>query len=168
MGILKPQLKNRWERVLIVIVPCVFLGGLMLVAGSGKLPGQAEFAADLLKSFWTPTIASLISHVLPWVEIVLGALLLLGVFPRIAAVLSLPLLAGFMANNVWAISQGEQFGQCGCLGIWEKILGAMTPFQALGLDIVLLCLALIIILFHPAGFLTFQWWFSKQKGEHSR
>ncbi|GAI31338.1 unnamed protein product, partial [marine sediment metagenome] len=46
--------------------------------------------------------------------------MLLGVFPRIAAALSLPLVAGFMANNAWALSQGmEQFPHCGeCFGIW--------------------------------------------------
>jgi uncharacterized membrane protein YphA (DoxX/SURF4 family) len=168
MIILKPQLKSRRENVLIVIVPCLFLGLVMLVSGSGKLPGQTEFIDALLGSFWTPTVANLIGHGLPWVEIILGALLLLGLFPRIAAVLSLPLLAGFMGNNVWAISQGKGFGQCGCFGVWESIFGAMTPFQALGLDITLLFLALIIILFHPAGFFNFRWWFTKRRGERSR
>jgi uncharacterized membrane protein YphA (DoxX/SURF4 family) len=141
---------------------------MLLVSGAGKLPGQAEFIDILLGSFWTPTIAFLIAHVLPWAEIILGALLLFGVFPRIAAVLSLPLLAGFMANNVWAISQGmEQFPQCGCFGILEEIFGAMTPLQALGMDIVLLFFALIIILFYPAPFLSFRSWFAKRKGEEN-
>jgi uncharacterized membrane protein YphA (DoxX/SURF4 family) len=168
MSILKPRLKSTRENAIIVIIPCLFLGLVMLVSGSGKLPGQTEFIDVLLRSFWTPTIAKLIGHGLPWVEIILGALLLLGVFPRIVATISLPLLAGFMANNIWAISQGREFGQCGCFGIWESIFGSMTPIQALGLDIILLFLALIVILFHPAGFLTFRWWFTKRKGENSR
>lgn len=167
MDFLKLQLKTRRQRVLIVIVPCVFLGLMLLVAGAGKLPGQTEFIDALLGSFWTPTVANLIGHGLPWVEVILGALLLLGVFPRITAAVSLPLIAGFMANNAWAISQGKEFGQCGCFGILEELFGAMTPWQAMGLDIVLIFFALIIILFHPAGFLTFQWWFTKRKGEQN-
>jgi len=83
-------------------------------------------------------------------------------------VLTLPLIAGFMTSNIWAISHGEVFESCGCFGIFAEIFGAMTPWQALGLDIILLFLALIIILFHPAGFLTFRWWFTKPKGERSR
>jgi len=168
MDLTGQQVKSRWQRVLITLVPCVFLGLVLLVAGSGKLPGQAEFIATLLKSFWTPTVANLIGYCLPWIEVILGVLLLVGVFPRIAAGLCLPLIAGFMANNSWALSQGmEQFPQCGqCFGIWEEFLGAISPLQALLLDIVLLCLALIILLFHPSGFLSFRPWFIKQKGEH--
>ena len=109
---------------------------------------------SLLQSFWTPPVAYFIGYCLPWVEVALGVLLLIGVFPRIAAGLSLPLTAGFMANNSWALSQGiEQFSQCAhCFGVWEELLGAISPLQALCLDIVLFCLAFIILLFYPGGF----------------
>jgi len=165
MGIVKQQVKSRWPRVLITLGPSVFLGLVLLVAGSGKLPGQTEFIDALLKSFWTPPVAYLIGYCLPWAEVILGVLLLLGVFPRIAAALCLPLIAGFIANNSWALSQGmEQFPQCGqCFGIWEELLGAISPLQALYLDIVLLCLALTILLLHPGDFLSFQPWFTKRK-----
>ena len=165
MGIVKQQVKSRWPRVLITLGPSVFLGLVLLVAGSGKLPGQTEFIDTLLKSFWTPPVAYLIGYCLPWAEVILGVLLLLGVFPRIAAALCLPLIAGFIANNSWALSRGmEQFPQCGqCFGIWEELLGAISPLQALCLDIVLLCSALIILLFHPTGLLSFQPWFTKRK-----
>jgi len=164
MGFTTPQLKNRRQRILIIIVPCILLGLVLLVSGAGKLPGQAEFVDVLLGSFWTPTIAFFISHVLPWIEVILGAVLLLGVFPRIAAVLSLPLIVGFMTNNIWAISQGKTFGSCGCWGIFEELFGGMTPVQALGMDIALLFLALTIVILHPAPFLSFQSWFAKRKG----
>ena len=164
---MKQQVRSRWQRVLITSGPSVFLGLVFLVAGSGKLPGQTEFIDTLLKSFWTPTVAYLIGYCLPWAEVILGVLLLLGVFPKIAAALCLPLTAGFIANNSWALSQGmEQFPQCGqCFGIWEELLGAISPLQALYLDIVLFCSALAIILFHPSNFFSFQPWFIKRKAE---
>jgi len=160
------KVKSGWQRALAVLGPSVFLGLVLLLAGSGKLPGQTEFIDALLKSFWTPPVAYFIGYCLPWVEVTLGVFLLLGVFPRIAAALCLPLTAGFMAHNSWALSQGiEQFPQCGqCFGIWEELLGAISPLQALCLDIVLFCLALIILLFHPGGFLSFRPWFIKPKG----
>ena len=149
----------------VILGSSIFLGLTLLVSGSGKLPGQAEFVDALLQSFWTPPVAYFIGYCLPWVEVALGVLLLIGVFPRIAAGLSLLLTAGFMANNSWALSQGvEQFPQCAqCFGIWEEWLGSISPLQALCLDVVLFCLALIILLLHPGGFLTFRPWFVKPK-----
>lgn len=162
---MKLQLKTGWQRNLVTFGPSIFLGLVLLVSGTGKVPGQTEFADVLFQSFWNPTMATLISSCLPWAEIILGALLLLGVFPRIAAALSLPLIAGFIANNSWALSQGMgQFPECGqCFGIWEKLLGALSPLQALCLDVVLLCLALSILLLHPSGFLSYKPWFTKRK-----
>jgi uncharacterized membrane protein YphA (DoxX/SURF4 family) len=144
----------------------LFLGLTLMVSGSGKLPGQAEFIDALLQSFWTPSVAYFIGYCLPWVEVALGVFLLIGLFPRIAAGLCLPLIAGFMANNSWALSQGiEQFPQCAyCFGIWEKWLGNISPLQALCLDVVLFCLALIVLSFHPGDFLDFRPWFIKRKG----
>jgi len=177
MGILKQPPKTRWQKILIIIVPCILLGLMLLVAGIGKLPGldkfgafpgQTEFISDLFGPFWTTTVAFFITDILPWIEVILGIALLLGIFPRIAAILSLPLLAGFMANNIWAISHGREFGSCGCWGIFESLFGNTTPVQALSLDIVLLFFAVIIILFNPFGFLTFRWWFSKEKKGEKR
>lgn len=149
----------------VILGSSLFLGLTLLVAGVGKLPGQAEFIDALLRSFWTPPVAYFIGYYLPWVEVTLGVFLLVGLFPRIAAGLCLPITAGFMANNSWALSRGiEQFPQCArCFGIWEEWLGSITPLQALGLDVVLFCLALIILLFHPGGFLSFRPWFIKRK-----
>jgi uncharacterized membrane protein YphA (DoxX/SURF4 family) len=178
MQMKRPQLKTRRQWILIIVVPCILLGLMLLVAGIGKLPwladilgefpGQTEFVDALLGPLWTSTTAFIISDILPWVEVILGLVLVLGIFPRIAAILCLPLIAGFMASNIWAISHGETFGSCGCFGVWEKLFGSMTPLQALGIDIVLLCFALIIILSHPAPFLSFQSWFAKRKGEQNR
>ena len=154
----------------VILGSSILLGLTLLVSGIGKLPGQAEFIDALLQSFWTPQVAYFIGYCLPWVEVALGLLLLIGVFPRIAAALSLPLTAGFIANNSWALSQGiEQFPECAyCFGIWEEWLGSISPLQALCFDVVLFCLALIILLLHPAGFLTFRPWFVKPKeGEKS-
>ena len=158
--------KRNLARGWITLAAGLLLGLTLLVSGSGKLPGQTEFIDVLLQSFWTPPIAFLTGYCLPWVEIILGVFLLVGSFPRIAAGLSLPLIAGFMANNSWALSQGvEQFPECGyCFGIWEEWLGAISPLQALYIDIVLFCLALIVFLFYPSGFLSFRPWFIKHKG----
>ena len=173
MHLMKQQLRTGWQRNLVTLGPSIFLGLTLLVSGSGKiliieeLPGQLEFIDVLLGPFYIPTMVYLIVHCLPWTEIALGALLLLGIFPRIAPALCLPLTAGFMASNSYALSQGmEQFPTCACcFGKWEGLLGAMSPLQALCFDIVLFCLALVILLFHPRGFLDSRPWFIKKKKE---
>jgi uncharacterized membrane protein YphA (DoxX/SURF4 family) len=149
----------------VTLLPIIFLAIILLVSGTGKLPGQTEFADVLLKSFWGPAMSYLVARVLPWAEVVLAAMLVLGIYTRIAAVLSLPLVAGFIANNAWAISQGvEEFPECGyCFGIFEKFMGSPSPLQSLYIDIALFCAALIIVFLHPRSFLSFRPWFIRKK-----
>jgi len=144
------------------MVCAILLGATLLVAGTGKLPGQAEFAEAMIGSFYTPQMATFIRRAVPWLEIVLGIALLLGIFPRFAALICLPLVAGFITNNVWAISQGiGKFAQCGdCFGVWERIFGYLTPTGALVVDVVLFLAALTVVIFYP-NFLKFRTWFSK-------
>jgi uncharacterized membrane protein YphA (DoxX/SURF4 family) len=167
----QPNLDSRWRWIVIIVIPCVLLGLMLLVAGIGKLPGltelgtfpgQTEFLDVIFGSFW-PTVAFFITDVLPWIEVILGLALVLGIYPRIAAVLSLPLTAAFMTSNIWAITHGEAFGSCGCWGVFESLFGDMTPIQSLGIDIALVFFAIIIILYFPAPFLRFQSWFRKRK-----
>jgi uncharacterized membrane protein YphA (DoxX/SURF4 family) len=169
----RPQFKRKWQWIVIIVIPCVLLGLMLLVAGIGKIPwfsdlgtfpGQTEFFDVIFGPLW-PTVAFFINNILPWVEAVLGLALVLGIFPRLAATLSLPLIAGFMTSNIWAISHGETFGDCGCFGFFSKLFGDTTPLQSLGIDIALLLFALIIILYFPAPYLSFQSWFRKRKGE---
>ncbi len=152
------------SRKVAVLVCAIFAGLVFLAAGIGKLPGQAEFAEILMGSFYAQWMASVISHVLPWLEILIGISLLLGVFPRIAALVSLPIIIGFITNNIWALSQGiGRFTRCGdCFGFWEDIFGAMTPLSALVIDILLLGASLTVALLYP-DFFKFRFWFSKVK-----
>jgi uncharacterized membrane protein YphA (DoxX/SURF4 family) len=170
---IKPKLDTRWRWIVIIVIPCVLLGLMMLVAGIGKLPGlselgtfpgQTEFFDVIFGPIW-PTVAFFINHILPWLEVVLGVALVLGIYPRIASIVTLPLIAGFMTSNLWAIAHGKAFGTCGCWGIFESLFTNTTPIQALIMDIVLLLFALIIIFWFPAPFLSFQSWFRKRKGE---
>jgi len=160
--------KGDWQKDLIALGPTTFLGLTLFISGMGKMleqtiPGQTEFADLLLKSFYTPAMAKFIAYVLPPGEIVLGLFLVFGIFPRISAALCIPLNIGFMANNILAISRGmEAFSSCGCFGVWEKLLGSVTPAQALVYDVVMLALAVIVVRFHPTGWRHFRPWLIKK------
>jgi len=152
------EARSKWQEYLITLGPRIFVGVFFVVSGIGKLPGQTEFIDVLMGSFWTPFMANLIGRCLPWAELVLGLVLLVGIFPRIAAALCIPLTLGFTVSNCAALAQGiTEFSTCGyCLGRFEELFGALSPVQALVIDILLLFCAIIILLFHPGRFREFR------------
>jgi TM2 domain-containing membrane protein YozV len=156
-------IKDGWRKTSVTIAPMLLLGLILLIAGIGKLllkqnvAGETEYFDVLFKFFWGPAMSNLIGTLLPWAELILGAALLACVLPRIAAILSLPLIAGFISSNAYAISQGvTEFPECGyCFGVLEKFF-AFTPVQSLSIDIVMFLAALIIIFFHPDGLFSIR------------
>ena len=166
-------------RSIVSLVACTVLGLIFLISGSGKIfafgemPGQTmKFIGAIMPDAWlTPGVALflgdiLFPYIIPWAELCLGILLLLRIWPRLFATISLPLIVAFTVNNCWYISQGKlNFTSCECFGIWEEMFGTMTHLQSLSLDIVLLALALTVIFVHPGGFLTSPPWLAKlEKG----
>jgi uncharacterized membrane protein YphA (DoxX/SURF4 family) len=156
-----------------IIVFFFLLAGTGKIFGFGDMPGQSmQFIGAILPDAWlTPQVALFMGeiffpYIIPWLELGLGILLLLRIWPRLFATISLPLIAGFIANNSWYISQGQaKFTSCECFGIWEKWIGTLTHVQSLSLDIVLFALALTIIFVHPGSFLSSPPWLAKfQKG----
>jgi uncharacterized membrane protein YphA (DoxX/SURF4 family) len=162
-------------RSTVSLVASILVGLTLLIAGSGKAFGFGEMPGQTMKfigailpdALLTPGVAYFIGdiffpYIIPWIELALGLLLILRVWPRLIAALCLPLIAAFMANNSWLISQGQtRFSSCECFGIWEKLFGTLTPLQALSVDIGLFALALIIIFIHPGGFLSSPTWLAK-------
>ena len=146
-----------------------FIAGSGKVVGFGELPGQTiEFIDRIIPdALLTPAVAHFIGsiflpYILPWAELALGALLLVGFAPRFMAALSLPLSLAFAANNSWMLSRGvDEFASCGCFGIWEELLWALSPLQSLYLNIGLIVLALVIIFLHPGAFFSSQPWLAK-------
>ena len=157
-------------RSIISIVACVLIGGILLFAGVGKLaefgtiPGQTDFLDKFIPDFiLTPELARFIGLVfIPWIlpiaEIVLGAALIIGIWPRLVAILFIPLVFGFMANNSYAIAKGmEKFPECECFGVFA----ALTPIESMYMDIGMFILAVLIIVIHPGGFFAHQFWINR-------
>jgi uncharacterized membrane protein YphA (DoxX/SURF4 family) len=162
-------------RSIVSLIAGILLGLVFLIAGSGKafgfgeMPGQTmQFIGAILPDAWlTPGVAYFIGdiffpYIIPWTELCLGILLLLRIWPRLFAAISLPLIVAFIVNNSWYISHGKtKFTSCECFGIWEKMFGTLTHVQSLSLDIVLFALAMTIIFVHPGGFLSSPPWLAK-------
>ncbi len=162
------------DRNIVSLVAILVIGLTFLVSGTGKIFGLEEvpeqvvgFINTLIPSFMlTPETVYflyhiLIPHLIPWAELLLGLLILIGFMPRLMAVLYIPLLASFLGTNIWSISQGR-FSTCAdCFGMWERIFGALSPVQSLIYDIVLFCCALIVIFVYPDNFFSSRHWLTE-------
>ena len=100
-------------------VAAILLGLAFLVAGGSKLaagPSWPEQAQGL-------GAPSYVVPVLPWFELVLGAVLVVQVVPAAAAIVALGVLSAFTALIVRRLAQGRH-PPCACFGSWSaKPLG---------------------------------------------
>ncbi len=106
----------RTMRSWIGLVARVVTGAVWIVAGALKLPDPAASvravrAYDLLPEAVVPTVG----HLLPVVEVVVGALLVLGLLTRPAAAVSSVLFVAFIVGIASAWARGMSI-DCGCFG----------------------------------------------------
>jgi uncharacterized membrane protein YphA (DoxX/SURF4 family) len=105
-----------------VVVLRVILGGLFAYAGYLKLvqPWQL-FAADIAEYQVVPMwAATFIARSLPWFEILLGLMVIVGRWTRTSTVLLSGILMVFFSLMVRAKLQGKEI-DCGCFGSGEPI-----------------------------------------------
>jgi putative oxidoreductase len=126
------------------------LGGVFMYAAFGKLTHPAEMAR-LINGYRLlhPDLANLAGIVLPWVELVAGALLALGVVPQSAALVLAGLLALFMGAGFLALVRGLEIS-CGCF--FPFLGGERLSWTLFPRDGVLLLLALQVLAW-PSSFL---------------
>ena len=92
------------------------LGGVLLAAGGLKVSKPTESANATAAFKILPTeLAHLVGYALPWVEVAVGLLLIVGIMVRYSAVFSGLLMIAFAAAiaSVWA--RGMLI-DCGCFG----------------------------------------------------
>jgi uncharacterized membrane protein YphA (DoxX/SURF4 family) len=108
----------RRERVLDVVglVARLFLGLVLIYAGFSKVgrPLTSQRAVQAYEIF-PMDLAGWIGLALPFLEIVLGILLVLGLFTRVAAVVSTVLMVAFIIGISQAWARGLTI-DCGCFG----------------------------------------------------
>jgi uncharacterized membrane protein YphA (DoxX/SURF4 family) len=115
------------------LAAAVLLGLVFLVSGGSKLAAGPAWP-DQARGLGAP---SAVVPVLPWLEIVLGALLVVQLAPVLAATVALVVLGAFTALIVRRLSEGEH-PPCACFGAWStKPLGRghvvrNTGFMVLG------------------------------------
>jgi uncharacterized membrane protein YphA (DoxX/SURF4 family) len=125
----------------------LLLGGVFAVAGALKVAQpdgsvQAVAAYDLLPS----ALFRPVGYGLPFLELAVAVLLLLGLTTRLAAVLSLLLLAVFIGGVASAWARGLSI-DCGCFGGGGQVARGATHYaREIIRDLLLAALAAVLVL----------------------
>ena len=133
----------RWVALLARLVT----GGVWIVAGALKLPDpagsvRAVRAYDLLPE----SVVPFVGHLLPVLEVTVGACLVLGLLTRAAGVLSCLLFLAFIVGIAAAWARGLQI-DCGCFGGggYREDAAEQYPWE-IARDVGLLALSALLVL----------------------
>ena len=120
----------RGERLLDVVglLARIFLGAVLIWAGAAKVgrPLTSQRAVQAYEIF-PMDLAGWIGLALPFLEIVLGVLLVLGLFTRVSAAVSTLLMLAFIVGISQAWARGLTI-DCGCFGGGGQIAAAETQY----------------------------------------
>src|SRR5262245_8869303 len=137
-----------WPWPWIGTVARLLLGVVWIVAGASKVGDLAASGrAAVAYRLFPPTVADTIGSVLPFLEIALGALLVLGVATRLSAIVSALLLIAYIIGIASAWARGLRI-DCGCFGSGGDLAANAQPtyFSETIRDIGLLIVAGYLVL----------------------
>ncbi len=118
------------------------MGSIFISAGLSKLIHPGEFVSLVVNYHVLPvSIAQVYGFMLPWVELVIGALLLSGLFKRVVASISLAILGSFFIANLSVLISSSGINSCGCFGSIMPL--SHTGSLTLGLFMILVSIMLL-------------------------
>lgn len=148
---------KRWfnkYRYWIKLVAMLNLGSFFFMAGITKLLyssdsfGAAPFIEEL-------PMFGMLAHILPYVEIVLGLLLINGVMIKFVNTIALGFILLFAFSNIWMISAGRGMDMCGCYGM----AGHLTYLDAMIVDGIMAVLAITVFICDRGKYFNKVPWF---------
>jgi putative oxidoreductase len=136
------MIQNRWLLLFLRVV----VGGVFVWAGALKIADPLNFAQSIENyRIVSHSLAFPVALVLPWVEVLCGAFLIIGLFRRSSALLISLLLVGFIGLVALALARGIDTS-CGCFGS----LSRRADFSLILTDAVLLAFALVVFFARPS------------------
>jgi uncharacterized membrane protein YphA (DoxX/SURF4 family) len=134
----------------VILALRVAIGAIFIVAGVSKLGHADVFAAQIAGFRLLPEVViAPMATVLPFLEILLGGYLILGLFTRTAAWIAVAFFAAFDAAIASAVVRGMTVS-CGCFGPNDT---TVTTWAEVGRDFVFVVLAVIVAV-RPPGTLA--------------
>jgi putative oxidoreductase len=137
MSLLPRSLKDA-----ITLLMRVFLGGFYVVAGAVKIPDPGKFAEAVGNYRLLPhVLINLAAITLPWIEVVAGFLLVVGIWRKASAWLINAMTVLFIVAIASAVARGLSI-ECGCFG---TVGGRQVGLKAIAEDLMLLGFGLWIV-----------------------
>lgn len=124
------------DNPILILIIRTFIGILFIFYGVSKIADPSQFANEIGNYGITPEfITQLMALVIPWAEMIIGVLLLFGVFQNENGVLATVLLLMFTIAVTIAFAKGLDIS-CGCSSnnASQKV-GWLKIFENLGLII---------------------------------
>ena len=142
----------------------IILGLIFLAAGLGKLLNPMDSSIIFVFPEFLPNaVDKFIYQWLPYVEIIIGVLLITGIIARLTASLALVLTLGLIASNSIMLVQGLGDKPCGCFGEAERLAQlSLSVTGALYIDIAMLILGFMVLLFYQSRFFNITPWFLRR------
>ena len=129
-----------------VLLLRIILGAIFVVAGASKVGHAAEFAAQIAGFQLLPQIViAPMAIVLPYLELLLGGYLIIGLFTRTAAWIAVLLLVIFDGAIASAVVRGMTVN-CGCFGPNDT---TVTTWTEVARDAIFVVLAIVVALRAP-------------------
>jgi putative oxidoreductase len=92
----------------------LYLGFVFLYACVHKIADPGSFALDVATYQLLPlSLVNLAALILPWVELLAGVMIVIGLRTRAAAFLMVGMMVMFIVALAWALNQGLEMS-CGC------------------------------------------------------
>jgi len=130
--------RNRW----VVRLARLATGVVFLAAAFGKIADPGAFAQQIHNYRMFPvSLENLIALTLPWIELLAGAALVIGVKPRAGAVIAFVLMIAFTLAVGVAWGRGINI-ECGCFG---TLGGARIGALKFAENVVLMIVAMLAV-----------------------
>ena len=116
----------------------LIVGAVLIYAGASKASAPAEEFALVIANYQvvSPSVALPLAGLMPWLELLIGWALLLGVEARAASAVAGSLFGVFLFALASVVVRDIPIPNCGCFGDAMHF----TPVQALGFDSVMAAL----------------------------
>jgi len=129
----------------LLLVARVYLGLVFVIASWHKILAPEIFALDVATYQFLPLWATNgFALVLPWVELLAGTMLILGLRARAAALLTLCMMLSFILALLWALHLGLDMA-CGCFASQAATTEDPISWHTMVRDLVWFSLALYVL-----------------------
>lgn len=137
----------------------LIMGGLFLYAGLGKISSPIDFASQIYNYKLLPDqIIGLAAVVIPWLEVLAGSALFLGLNAKGGAFTISGLLALFIVVIVISAVRGLDV-ECGCFSGIERRVGLLAVFE----DMAMLAGGLFLLFFDRVALSPYKFLISQFK-----